>query len=175
MKRGHIAVWYTFIVLILGSLVAVYFISSNETVKLLSLILLGVVVILLGVFIYLEHGHGPTKLQKKIKEINEKMHHETSDSLKKEYLEVHNIYNKLKPDHQKKFFGHVKQLREQMTGHLTAEKKIEKLFKSLGSSLAQQKKSYLKIHDLYQKLPEKVKEKFYTQLIDLKQKLDGKK
>lgn len=173
-KRGHIAVWYSFIILVLGALVAVYFVSSNETVKLISLILLGVVVVLLGVFIYLEHGHGPTRLQKKIKEINEKLHEESSDSLKTKYMDVHKIYNKLKPAHQKKVFGQVNQLREQMTGHLTNEKKIEKMFKNLGKSLAQKKKAYMKIHDLYSQLPEKVKEKFYTQLIDLKQKLDGK-
>ena len=166
---------YIFFVVMVSLLVFLYFYFEDEMMKLGSLIVLGLVIILVGIFSYFELAHKPSRLSRKLKEIKKLLPHESAEFLKDKYLQAHNIYVKLSDKHKAKFHEHLTKIHHQIEEHLTAEKKIQEISYNLGKTLAQQKKNYLAMLKHYEKLPSKIQQKYYHYIVQLKQKLEGGK
>lgn len=174
-KRGSLIGWYIFIVVILALLVFLYLTTEAEIIRLLTLAVIVLVIFLALCFVYLEYFSASTKLRKKIKKFLLRLPHEPAGILKNEYLNIYHLYIKVAEKRKKEFYEVINKIREQVEEYLVAEKKILEKFHSLGKTIKQRKKSYLDIHALYQKLPSKVQEKYYHLIVDLKQKLEGRK
>ncbi|MFH1828740.1 MAG: NosD domain-containing protein, partial [Nanoarchaeota archaeon] len=141
-----------------------------RTIALTSLILTG---LLGGIYAFWQLGHTPNRLRRKIRRLSPLLEEEPSELLKEDYLDAYKLYLKLSEKNKQNFYPKITQLREKIETQLKAEKRIEELFKKVvQGGIEEQKKTYLKIFKDYQKLPEKVKQKYYTKIIQLRDRLE---
>lgn len=98
---------------------------------------------------------------------------ESSEIVKKSYLEIYTLYLKLPEKKKQNFYTRVNSLRERIEAHLKNEKEIERLFQKVNKgALTEQKNTYLEIYKAYSGLPRKVQEEHYTRIVQLRDRLE---
>lgn len=126
-----------------------------------------------GIYVYWQFAVAPGRLRRKLKKLAPMLGEESSELLKEHYVEVYNLYMKLSEKHKQNFYSKVTKFREQIEEQLKAEKKIEELLQlSTKGSFAEQRKVYLEIYDTYLKLPVKVQQKYYSNIVHLRDQLE---
>ena len=100
------------------------------------------------------------------------LNEESHSVLKEGYLEIYNLYLKLSEGRKQNFYGKVTKLREGIEVQLKAEKKVQELLGSRKGDISDQKKQYLEAYKEYEKLSEKIKKKYYPDLVNFRDQLE---
>lgn len=173
--RGSIILTFIVVVILVAGLSSGYFLVKNEELKLVLLLMvavIGFIGLLLIIFQLLGPRH---KLSKRLKKVEKLVSVESLETLKDKYLEIYNLYLKLKEKDKPHFYDRVLQLREKLEGQLKAEKKVQQLLEKIKGekgAVEEQKKCYEEMRSLYEQLPLKVQEKYSGQLVQMKEELE---
>ncbi len=147
--------------------------KSDSSLWLIILLAVFLLVVLTLIFTYLHFSSTKNKLRRKLKKISLS---EPIGSLKYQYQEIYNLYLKLSESNKRNFYSKVIGFREEIENKLKAEKKIEDLSQSTGTSSAgdfdQQRKNYQEMVKLSSKLSPDVLEEYNPQLAHLKEQLE---
>ena len=169
-KRG---LWFVLIAFMVAGLVALYFIVDSASLQTLMLSLIGVVVIFGLIVLVLCHGGKTSLLRKKIQELEPLIAQESAEALKDKYVGIYTLYMKIPESHKMNFYGKLMNIREKMEEALKAEKKMSELFDQAGKGgIAERQRNYTQLYDNFQKLPKRIQETYYPQIIALKQMLE---
>ena len=108
--------------------------------------------------------------------------HEPGELLKDLYMDIYNLYMELSENHQPKYYQKVVGIRKRLETHMQAEKKLntllheaEKMKETDKKSMSELKTLYDQVYANFQKLPQKVQTKYYTHIVQLRQKLENGK
>ncbi len=113
------------------------------------------------------------RLRRKIHKISLQLNHQSLDWLKNNYLDAYDLYLNLPEKKKTYFYPQLMELREKIENCISCEKEVEWHFHDVDEkNLAEQKEIYEKIYDHYQQLPEKVQQKYYAQLVQLRDHLE---
>ncbi|MEK6939422.1 MAG: hypothetical protein AABX31_01725, partial [Nanoarchaeota archaeon] len=108
-----------------------------------------------------------------LKKIEPMVGSEPMDEIKKLYLKAYNSYMKLSEKKKQNFYGRINSLRESLEEHLQNEKKLERLLQDTEKgNISDQKKKYLDLYAIYEKLPRKVQNQYYPQIVQLRDRLE---
>ncbi len=144
-----------------------------EKISLLTLAA-GVVIllaVLVGMIIYL--ASKKRKLRKLLREMERRVSLEPTDSLKSRYVQAYNLYLKLSEKNKQNFYGHITKLREKMEEQLRATKKVEELLqKSTVTNIPLLRKQYDEMYNYFRKLPASMQQKYYPQIMQVKEVLE---
>ncbi|MBU0469927.1 MAG: right-handed parallel beta-helix repeat-containing protein [Nanoarchaeota archaeon] len=148
-------------------------ITKPGPIRTITLSSLALLVALGGIYIYWQLGYAPNRLRRKLKKLSVEVDEEYYDLLKKDYLGIYNLYLKVSEKKKQNFFSQVTRIREKIEENLKAEKEIEKMLERADEgNLEERKKNYLKIYKDYQKLPEKVRQRYYAHIVQLRDRLE---
>lgn len=132
-----------------------------------------ILVFVLASFAVWKFAYRPNKLRKKLKKLNLLLAQGSSQKLKQGYLEVYNLYLKLSDKHKQNFYTKITKIRESIEENLKAENNIVKLLEKSGrGGLDEQKTNYREIRRNYQKLSPKIKEKYYQDIVRLRERME---
>lgn len=146
--------------------------------QVLLTIYIAIIILILAVLfilLYLHFGfyHRSRQLRKKLKEIEPRLSQEPLDVLKEKYLKIYTLYLKVSEKEKRNFYALISRLRESIEEKLQADKKLEELCQKAGQgSLAERKKTLEEIQKLIQTLPEKAKEKYFSEMKQLEEQLE---
>ncbi|MEK6900499.1 MAG: hypothetical protein AABX05_05225 [Nanoarchaeota archaeon] len=113
------------------------------------------------------------KLRRLLRKIAPMIDSQSAASIKDSYLEIYSLYMKLSEKHKQNFYTRVNSLREQIEQHMQSEREIETLLQRTDSgSLQEQKINYMQVYKIYQQLPKKVQERYYPQIVQLRDRLE---
>ena len=164
---------FILVILVLAVLAVFYFKVESESIKTLLLSLLIIVVLFGGGTMLMMLLQRATKLRKRLKEMETALSQEPLDVLKSKYLEIYAIYMKLSEKEKQNLYARVTKVRGQIEEQMKAEKKVEQLLEQAGKgTIAEQKENYDALHDYYDKLSQKTQEKYYSQLMQVKEQLE---
>ncbi len=147
-----------------------YFLLSEQLLKILSLALIGLAVVLLIVLFF--SGSRSSRMRKLLQEMEHRLLQESAEDLKSIYLDAYNTYVKLSEKEKTNFYGRLMKIRERLEESMKAENDLQELLgQETGQETASGKKKelYEKAHALYQKLPQRVQQAYYPQLMELKE------
>jgi len=175
-KQGSVAsiIVLVLIALTLGVVVYLLFQPGAEegSMRTLLLSIIGVVVFVLVWYITWEFS-AANRLRRMLKKIAPMVDSEPTDEIKNLYLKMYNLYMRLSEKKKQNFYARVNSLRESLEGHLQNEKELERLLQdSDKGSIDDQKKKYLELYAVYEKLPRKVQNRYYTQIVQLRDRLE---
>ncbi len=172
-KRGSaFAITITISLLLIGGLSALYFLIDDTRIQWLSLALLFAVFLFLVIDIVRTFTSPSHHLKKSIKEMHSLIKKEPLETLREKYVAIYESYMKLSEKKKQHFYQDIHSLRETIEDQLQAEKKVEELLQqSSQGTVQQQQQIYELLHTYSQKLPQKVQEKFYPQIVAMKEKL----
>lgn len=154
-----------FVAAILGVLGLIgYFLFSPQILKMLSLALIGLMVLLMAVLLF--SGNKVSKLRKTLQELESRLLQESAEELKELYLRAYGAYVKMGEKEKVNFYGRLMKIRERLEESMKAEKELQELV----AQETKKKEQYAHAHALYQKLPQTVQQKYYPQLMELKEK-----
>jgi parallel beta-helix repeat protein len=125
-----------------------------------------------GIYASWYFGATRNKLRRKLKGINPLLNEESNEVLKEGYLGIYNLYLRLSEKHKSNYYSKVTKLREKIEDQLKAEKRVQELLQDQTGELKDQKKKYLDAYEHYKHLPNKVKKKYYPDLVHLRDKLE---
>ena len=112
------------------------------------------------------------RIKRKLRKIHPMLGQESHDILKTGYLEIYHLYLKLSEGHKQNYYSKVTKLREKLEDQLKAEKQVQELLENRKGDIKEQKEQYLEAYQEYQKLPEKVKKKYYPELVHFRDQLE---
>jgi parallel beta-helix repeat protein len=112
------------------------------------------------------------RIKRKLRKIHPMLGQESHDILKTGYLEIYHLYLKLSEGHKQNYYSKVTKLREKLEDQLKAEKQIQELLENRKGDIKEQKEQYLEAYKEYQKLSEKVKKKYYPDLVHFRDQLE---
>ena len=141
--------------------------------SILVLILSLVIVLAVAIYLYGHYFHPPHRLHRKLKNTASIIQLESGENLKDNYLDIYNIYMKLSEKHKSNFYTKVTKLREKIEEQMKAEKKIQELVQKSNSGGVEERKAvYLEMHQNYQKLPKEIQQKYYPDIVNLREQLE---
>lgn len=113
------------------------------------------------------------RLRRDLKKIIPLIDYEPAEIVKKPYLDLYTLYLKLSEKKKQNFYTRVNSLRERIEEHLKNENDIKRLFQQADTGdIAEQKKTYLEIYRVYEKLPRKVQHEYYPRIVQLRDRLE---
>ena len=113
------------------------------------------------------------RLRRALKKITPLIDTEAAESIKQQYLQIHDLYLKLGEKKKQNFFARVNSLRERIEEHLQSEKEIGRLFEEVNrGDIREQKKTYLQIYKAYGQLPRNVQHEYYPKIVQLRDRLE---
>lgn len=175
-KRGTLNVLIGIFVVILVILLIVFFISESEAIKVLAFSLFLFIFFAGGIYFLLHFISVVPKLKKRLREVDTLSRDGSVDELKSVYMEVYHLYMKASEGHKRNFYTKVNHLREKIEEMLRAEKKIEGLLeKAKTGSIGEQRKHYEELQVASRTLPRKTQEKYYSQIVHLRESLENGK
>ena len=182
MKRGSMTVVIVYIILVISAFITIFFISPTDEFKIYSLPLLALAAVTGTALVYWAMSSTHFKLNKKLKHMEELILHEPGELLKDLYMDIYNLYMELSENHQPKYYQKVVGIRKRLETHMQAEKKLNTLLHEAEKKEETDKKSMSELKTLYdqvyanfQKLPQKVQTKYYTPIVQHRQKLENGK
>ncbi len=151
-------------------------VTSISPTEIFVLSLIVVIVIFSIIFVYFEFVYPPVRLKRKLIKIEKSIEEEPIELLKSQYDGIYNLYLKLSEIKKKKHYSSIVWLREKIESYIQAEKEIEELFEKSSRlrGFKQQKKIYIDINRLYNKLPPKNQDKYYQRILHLREVLERK-
>jgi hypothetical protein len=171
-KRGSMSVILVLLFLVIAGLVALYFLFDlSENVKVMLLAGIGAVVLLIFIVLISHHMHGPTKIRRKLKEMESLVNQKPPELLKEKYVAIYNLYMKLSEKGKQNFYPRVTKIRETIEEQLVAEKRIEELLQQDGD-VSQRQQNYQKVQEYFKKLPKQVQDRYYSSMIHMKEQLE---
>ena len=172
-KHGSMGVTFIVLAILVAGLLTWLQFTSNDRLTLILLTAIGVVIISGLIILIVQFARGPHKIRKRLQQILPLLSQQSAEELKEKYLEIYNLYMKLKEKDKQNFYGRVTALREKIEGQLKAEKKLEELLpKAKEGRIEERKKKYDALQDLYGQLPAAVQEKYSSQVMGLKEELE---
>lgn len=173
-KKGKVDVLLFLFGIAFVSLAVAYFVVEEELLRNGVLYLLAVALVLGVVYSTIRFTSASHKLSKKLQRLNSLTGTAALEKIREVYLEVYRLYMKLSERQKRHFYESVRKIREVIEAQLQAEKEVQLLLQQAGKgSMEEQHKNYDELHRHFQKLPKKVQEKYYSQIVDLKGKLEG--
>ncbi len=163
--------WLSFIAAALGLLgLAGYFLLTQQLLKYLSLALIGLMVLLMLVLPF--SGRRAAAMRKMLRELESKLLQESAEELKELYLDAYETYRKLPEKEKANFYGRLTKIRERLEESMKAEKELQESLERQegGPEQSVAGKRYEEVHALYQKLPQSVQQKYYSPLMEMKEK-----
>ena len=146
--------------------------EEGSSMRTLLLSIIGVTVFVLVLYVVWEFS-AANRLRRMLKKIEPMVSSEPMDEIKKLYLKAYNLYMKLSEKKKQNFYSRVNSLRESLEEHLQNEKKLERLLQDTEKgNISDQKKKYLDLYAIYEKLPRKVQNQYYPQIVQLRDRLE---
>jgi hypothetical protein len=170
-KRGSLVLGFiTFIVLV--ALLALSYTLVPEEFQFYILVF-SIAFIFLGLIFFLHQMLSKTvKLRNHFKKVKLLFNEASSTALKEEYMLLYKLYVKLPEKKKRNFYAALSKVREKIESQLKAEKHIyELLEKANMADFDQKKKLYEKIFNMYESLPDSVKELYFSRIVHLKEQL----
>ncbi len=154
--------------------IIIYLLIEDELVKKVSLVVLALVLLVLLFILYKNKIHLPYSLQKKLNKAESLLQQESIETIKAFYLKIYHLYLKLSEKQKQNFYSRINALRENIEKILQAEKKVKEGLAKIESkpNFSELKEIYQKINQHYQQLPEQIQQHYYSQLTELKSKLE---
>lgn len=171
-KPGSASLSFVLIAFVVAIMVILYFLADTESAQTLLLSLLLIVVVFSSIILFWQHGHKVNKLRKKLLELEQLLGKESVESIKERYIAIYNLYLKLSETQKQNFYGRITTIREKLEEQLKAETKMGELLQRAESSMTERRKNYNFMYENFQKLPQKVQQQYYPQVIALKQQLE---
>ncbi len=113
------------------------------------------------------------QLRKLLQEMERRVSSESADALKGKYVQIYNLYLKLSEKNKPNFYGRITKLREKMEEQLKAAKKVEELLqKSTVTNISLLRKQYDEMYGYFRKLPASMQQKYYPQIMHVKEVLE---
>ena len=176
-KRGSSAS-ITLLILISATLgVVIYFLlqpgaEEDASMKIWLFSVIGITVAVLAWYIMWEFS-AANRLRRMITKISPLVDTEATEEVKVLYLKIYNLYMKLSEKKKQNFYAKVNALRESLEEHLQNEKELERLLQDTEKGgINDQKKKYLDLYAIYEKLPRKVQQLYYPQIVQLRDRLE---
>ena len=176
-KQGSVAsmVILVLIALMLGVVLYLLFQPGAEKGTALRMVLLFIIAAMGFALVWyvLWEFSAANRLRRLLKKISPMVSTESTEEVKKLYLKIYNLYMKLSEKKKQNFYSRVNSLRESIEEHLQKEKKLGRLLQDTEKgSLDEQKKRYLEIFSIYEKLPRKVQTQYYPHIVQLRDRLE---
>ncbi len=172
-KRG-VSTWLTVIMGLLPFLfLGLYFVSDNPVIRMLSLALC-VALILIGVIYFPLHltSHS-SSFRSRVERAQSLLLTENLDRLKREYQTLHDLYNKLSLKKKRDVYDLLTVFRTEIEEIIRSAKLLEELTGKIGQGgLEGQKQRYGEMEQLFQTLPKKEQDKWYSHLSHAKELLE---
>ena len=175
-KRGSSAsiILLIFIAVTLG--VVIYLLlqpsEADSSTRTMLFSVIGVTVVILILYLTWEFS-AANRLRKLLKKISAVVDVDSTEETKKMYLQIYNTYMRLSEKKKQNFYAKVNLLRETLEEHMQNEKELMRLLQeSDKGSITEQKKKYIKIFSIYEKLPRKVQPQYYPQVVQLRDRLE---
>ncbi len=172
-KRGF-STWLLIIVGLLPFLfLGLYFISDNPVVRMLSLALC-VALILIGVIYFPLHltSHS-SSFKSRVERAESLLLTENIDRLKQEYQMLHTLYDKLSLKQKRDGYDLLTNFRSEIEEIIRSTKQLEALVGKVGQGgLEGQKQRYEEMEQLFQTLPKKEQDRWYSHLSHAKELLE---
>ncbi|MDP3698813.1 MAG: hypothetical protein Q8R47_04445 [Nanoarchaeota archaeon] len=146
--------------------------EEGSSMRTILLSIIAVTVMVLVWYIIWEFS-AANRLRRLLKKIAPLVDSEPMDEVKKLYLKTYNLYMKLSEKKKQNFYARVNSLRENLEEHLQKERELERLLLDTEKgSIDDQKKKYLDLYAIYEKLPRKVQNQYYPQIVQLRDRLE---
>ena len=176
-RQGSVAsiILLVFIALTMG--IAIYLLlqpgaEEGSSMRTVLLSIIAVTVAALIWYIAWEFS-AANRLRRMFKKIAPTIDSGPMDEVKKRYLKIYNLYMKLSEKKKHNFYARVNSLRESIEGYLQKEKELERLLQDTEKgSIDQQKDTYLRLYAIYEKLPQKIQQQYYPQVVQLRDRLE---
>lgn len=139
---------------------------------LLASVFAGILLISLSMVLW-EFYSTLNRLHRKLRRINSQLNKQSLDWLKSNYLDAYNLYLNLPEQKKISFYPNLTEIREKIESSIRCEKELEWYFHDISDKeLIEQKKVYQNIYGLYLALPEKVQQKYYARVVQLREHLE---
>lgn len=172
MHKKRFAIYFIIIVLIIAALVLLYFQTFLDTFKIIILSIV-VVVVIIGLLVLWHFVGAPNRLRVLLKELETGLLRESPGALKERYVHAYELYLALSEKKKQNFYGRIVRLREKMEEQMKAEKKVEELLEPQKvHDIRQLQKTYDEMQRSYRLLTPKSQEKYYVQMMHMKDKLE---
>lgn len=113
------------------------------------------------------------RLRKALNKISPRINQVSIEAVKKEYLRIYGLYMKLSEKKKQNFYAKVNSLRENLEEQMQNEKELDRLLQEeVRGSIDEQKKKYLQMYALYEKLPRQLQEQYYPKIVQLRDRLE---
>ena len=163
------------ILLALG--IAGYFVLPEKTHKIAALAFAGLMLII-SIMVLVDHFFSKhQKLRRKLNSINSITQGEDLEKMKRTYKDIYALYMKVSEKYKRNFYAKIVEVRERIERKLKASKKLEVLVGNIGKgTIKQQETNYNQLYEVYQRLPDAMKKKYYHHIVHAKELLGkGKK
>lgn len=176
-KRGSVVSIILLIIIALTLSVVIYllFQPGAEEGSSMRTILFSIVAVTVAALIWylVWEFSAANRLRRKLKKIVPMVDSEPLENVKKMYLKIYNLYMKLSEKKKQNFYARVNSLREKIEENLQREKELQRLLQDTEKgSISEQKKKYLDIFAIYEKLPQKIQNQYYPQVVQLRDRLE---
>ena len=146
-------------------LIVAYYALSDPKLKIGALALAVLLALIALAIIYDYFGSAHNRLRRKLASIPSITQGESIEKMKQFYTEIYHLYTRLSEHNKQNFYAKIIEIRERIERKLKADKKMELLIQNIGKgSLEDQKSNYQEMFELYKRLPEQVKQKYYAHL-----------
>ncbi|HLC81376.1 MAG TPA: hypothetical protein VJH68_01850 [Candidatus Nanoarchaeia archaeon] len=154
-------------------LIILYYAISDQRLKIGYLSLALALAVMALIILYVHFFSSSSRLRKKLQLVPSITQGESIEKMKQYYQEIYNLYTRLAERHKPNFYANITEIRERIERKLKADKKMELLVLNIGKgSLADQNSNYREMFELYRRLPEAVKQKYYAHLVHARKLLE---
>lgn len=148
-------------------------ITGDAPLWLVIVLFLSLLFLIVMIIVYWEFANTPNRLRRELRKIALHLDDASTESLKKHYLLAYNLYLKLSSKHKQNFYTKITKIREEIESYMVAEKKVQDgLSKAHKGGIDEQRNNYHQIYLNYQKLPKNLKEKYYGEIVRLRERLE---
>jgi len=148
-------------------------ITEDTPLWLVGILFLSLLILIVAIIVYWEYAYTPNRLKRELKSLVLSLDDGSTEILKKRYLLVYNLYLKLSSKKKQNFYSKITKIREEIERYMVAEKKIQVgLEKAHQGDIIEQKNNYQDIYNNYRKLPKNLKDKYYGEIIRLRERLE---
>ncbi|MBI2581505.1 hypothetical protein HYV87_00050 [Candidatus Woesearchaeota archaeon] len=145
---------------------------EGSSLRITIIAILAATAVIVSLFVLWEFS-AENKLRRALKKIAPSIDTEPADKVKQQYLQIYGLYLKLGEKKKQNFYSRVNSLRERIEDHLQNEKEISRLFQEVDrGSIQEQKKIYLQIYKVYEKLPRNIQHEYYSKIVQLRDRLE---
>tara|TARA_Y100000034_G_C6852335_1_gene386805 strand:- start:677 stop:1051 length:375 start_codon:yes stop_codon:yes gene_type:complete len=114
------------------------------------------------------------KVRKKLNSLILQLGQVDNQIIKEDYLQLYDVYLKLSEKHQQNFFSRMVKIREFVEQEIANDKKMEVLLGRVNhGDYEDQEKNFHKFEETYQTLSKVLQDKYYTDIVHLRERLSS--